>query len=604
MSYLKLLLLAILVNMSAVLFAQIDTAGLSHQEVLRSKDLNPMQSYDELQGRYTKAVAAKDVDEQYDLAKYMARAAYGSSKTQEINRWQTKVDSLAQFIRDIPYDKGYEMMRITWAHANEETANAMELLAEMEPRALASNDTIWMIDYHIKCVRAYAVFDDMAPALKHLLDAEQLNEQFKRIQQSALIYSAKAAIEWENRDIEQSLHFELKAAELYEKIENIENLAATYANIIALSSKLKKEELVSTYMKKESQLQMAVGCQRCFFTSELNRAFYMINQGKYKEAVDLTDELIDYADSMDRDESHAIYLMGVAYRGLDEYDKASALINRAFDLAQELKHNGKSSFYAHALHQTYYWKENYAPALQWYQTHIQYRDSVYNEQKLKEIAVYEAKLATLEQKQKVAELEAKVEIDRQKKRILWISLLLGGLLAGAVVYAQRQRAKTEHVRQKALLMQSDLEKQQLQQQLEFKHKELTTQILSMTQKNNLLKTVSTHIADIKSDTNAHALSRILRIINRGLDDSEEWDNFLGTFRSIHSSFLEQLQAMADNLTSHEVRLASLMKMNLSSKEIATMLNISDEGVKKARYRLRKKLGLDSEVNIQDYLLRL
>jgi DNA-binding CsgD family transcriptional regulator len=46
----------------------------------------------------------------------------------------------------------------------------------------------------------------------------------------------------------------------------------------------------------------------------------------------------------------------------------------------------------------------------------------------------------------------------------------------------------------------------------------------------------------------------------------------------------------------------MMKMNISSKEIAALLNISDPGVKKARYRLRKKLGVDSDVNIQEFLL--
>jgi len=604
MSYFKILPLYVLLFFSTASFAQVDYSTWSHDKVLRSQDLKASERYDIMRDRYDKAVLSEDVSEHYKMSKYMARTSYASNRNKEVRFWQSEADSLAKLLKDVPYDKGYEMMRITWAHANKETARAIELLKEMEPKVLASNDTIWMIDYHIKSVLAHCVFDDMAPALKHLLAAENLNASFNGDQQAALLYSARAAVEWENRNIEKSLAYEIKAADIYESIESKGNLESTYSNIIAQGKKLGKNEVVSTYMTKLNQHHVEQGCRKCFFTGELNRVLYKIEIGKYREAISLAEELIILADSTDRDESHAVYLMGVAYRGLDQYDKASALINRAFDLAIELRHNGKAAFYSHALHQTYYWKENYAPALQWYQTHIQYRDSVFNERKLKEIAVYQAKLATLEEKQKVAELEAKVEIDRQKKRILWISLLLGGLLAGAVLYAQRQRSRTEQVRQQALLVQSDLEKRQLEQQLEFKQKELTTQILSMTQKNNLLKSVSTHIADVKSESNSHAISRIIRIINRSLDDSKEWDQFLATFRSIHSSFLERLQSLTENLTPNEVRLASLMKMNLSSKEIATMLNISDDGVKKARYRLRKKLGLASEINIQEYLLSL
>ncbi len=124
----------------------------------------------------------------------------------------------------------------------------------------------------------------------------------------------------------------------------------------------------------------------------------------------------------------------------------------------------------------------------------------------------------------------------------------------------------------------------------------------MTQKNILLQDVNAHIEDLKNEANSHAVSRVQRLINRNIDNNEEWERFLSTFQSIHSSFLNKLNQFSNNLTSNEIRFASLMKMNLTSKEIASILNVSNEGVKKARYRLRKKLSLDSDINIQDYLL--
>ena len=213
-------------------------------------------------------------------------------------------------------------------------------------------------------------------------------------------------------------------------------------------------------------------------------------------------------------------------------------------------------------------------------------------------------MESLEQSKKVTELEAKAKIEKQKKQGLWLLIILGGLLALSLLYAQGQRARKKQAVQDGLLIKANIERDKLEQQLEFKQKELASQILNLTQKNTLLQNLKLQIESLKNEKNGQSVSKLIKTIQQNVENSDEWDQFLQTFKSIHSSFLMKLHAMSENLTSGEIRIASLMKMNLSSKEIATMLNITDDGVKKARYRLRKKLGLESDINIQDYLLSL
>jgi DNA-binding CsgD family transcriptional regulator len=87
-----------------------------------------------------------------------------------------------------------------------------------------------------------------------------------------------------------------------------------------------------------------------------------------------------------------------------------------------------------------------------------------------------------------------------------------------------------------------------------------------------------------------------------VQDDEQWEQFATEFSNLNQGFLDKLTAIYGSFSKSEIRLISLLKMSLSSKDIADTLNISDAGIKKARYRLRKKLKLESEEDIQAYLI--
>ena len=596
-----LLIFTIIVSSIEVFGQRIET---KYDSILNDTKRTPHEILDDFQNQYNQAKISNDQQEQFNLAKYISRSNYRLSKTKDLKIWMNRVDSLEQTIENSAYDRGYEMLKITYANAQKNNAEAIRLLEEMEPLVLSSTDTIWKIDYYMRMVSSYAAFDDLAVALKNLYEAEKLNEQFQGLHQWGLIANAKSTISWEKRNIEDTYTHQMEAIKYFEEAGSTYMLASSYANAITKAKELNKNDDVEVLMEKLNNTHKKLGCRACYYSGELNRVLYFIQASRYDEAIALADKTIAFADSMDRDKSHALYLKGVAYRGLDIYKLAERYIEQAFDIGKQLQHKGKCAFYSHALYQTYYWKDKFEPALEWYEIHTTYKDSVYNEKKATEIAVYESKLESLEQKRKVTELEAKVKIDKQRKRLLWVIICFGAILSMLFLYAQRQRSRKKQAIQDALLAQANAEKELLQNQLEFKQKELAGQILSITQKNNLLQELHMRIKDLKNQDNAHSITRLLRTIQRNIENADEWDKFLQTFKSIHNSFLDKLQQLAQNLTSNEVRLASLIKMNLTSKEIAGMLNISDDGVKKARYRLRKKLGLASEVNIQDFLLGL
>ena len=99
-------------------------------------------------------------------------------------------------------------------------------------------------------------------------------------------------------------------------------------------------------------------------------------------------------------------------------------------------------------------------------------------------------------------------------------------------------------------------------------------------------------------------NQLIRSINFDLQDDNNWQNFSRYFEEVYKDFNRNVKTKYPQVTSNELRLLALLKMNLSSKEIANILNISPEGIKKARYRLRKKLGLTTEDSMQDLVLKL
>jgi len=145
----------------------------------------------------------------------------------------------------------------------------------------------------------------------------------------------------------------------------------------------------------------------------------------------------------------------------------------------------------------------------------------------------------------------------------------------------------------------------VERELEFKKKELTAKALQLARKNEFLVSLEGEVSKLKNtvdDKVKMSSERIRRMIEHDSNDDEDWNHFAKEFSTIHQEFIEKLSAKHGAFSTNDLRLVSLMKMNLSTKDIASTLRVSTDGVKKARYRLRKKMGVDSSVDLQKYIL--
>ena len=250
-------------------------------------------------------------------------------------------------------------------------------------------------------------------------------------------------------------------------------------------------------------------------------------------------------------------------------------------------------------------RKNYVKALEYWNKYNTLKDSVHKSESVRQqhelLVVYETEKkekALLLEKQENETLRQEAELSSLRLRNFWIitALLLGMGILLFIVYRQRARRKQ--------LLQEQ-EKRALQKEVEFQQRELTTHTLHLVSKNKLLNEIKSGIEKIKTESdNKRPYITLIGSIDNDLRGDSDWENFERYFKQVYSDFDDKIKQAFSELTGNEIRLATLMKMNLSTKEIATILNISPESVKKARYRLRKKLNLSTDQNLQQFILAL
>ncbi|WP_242083588.1 triple tyrosine motif-containing protein [Aestuariivivens sediminis] len=141
----------------------------------------------------------------------------------------------------------------------------------------------------------------------------------------------------------------------------------------------------------------------------------------------------------------------------------------------------------------------------------------------------------------------------------------------------------------------------LRQDIESKNRELGISTMSLIKKNEFLNTVKKelqHVDDPKK------LKRVIKIIDNNLNNTDDWNLFEEAFNNADKDFLKKMKEQHPSLTSNDLRLCAYLRLNLSSKEIAPLLNISHRSVEVKRYRLRKKLQLEHEASLSDYILEI
>lgn len=200
-------------------------------------------------------------------------------------------------------------------------------------------------------------------------------------------------------------------------------------------------------------------------------------------------------------------------------------------------------------------------------------------------------------KQKEKELVV-LQKEKAEQQTLQVILLSGavGIILIAIMLIVLLRWRVKNARLKARELALDLEQ---------KNKELTSYALNFVQKNELISEISEKIEQLKKQADGSGLRELVqmeRILKESFRIDQGWNNFKRMFEEVHKDFFVRLKDKHPDLTSSELKLCALIRLNLNLKEAAGVLGISPDSVKTARYRLRKKLDLIHDESLVDFLM--
>jgi DNA-binding NarL/FixJ family response regulator len=152
-----------------------------------------------------------------------------------------------------------------------------------------------------------------------------------------------------------------------------------------------------------------------------------------------------------------------------------------------------------------------------------------------------------------------------------------------------------------------LQNDKLESEVLFKNRELATATMHLVERGKLLSKIREELVqvvkNIPAPEIANSFKSIMRLLNDAEKSDDDWEHFAIHFDEVHSNFLSSLKNKYPVLSPTDLKLCAYLRMNLSSKEIAQLMNISLKGVEVSRSRLRKKLQLSPEINLFDFLIQ-
>lgn len=375
------------------------------------------------------------------------------------------------------------------------------------------------------------------------------------------------------QNYEQALAYQFSALAIYERLQDPQGLSTISGNLGSIY------EDFGEYDKAHRYFSQALEYNR-LTDNELDRIIHLNNisdtqrkRGHYQQAILPLEESYALAIKLNNPYHLRSSLKDFSkiYAGLGDYKTANAYLEKAFDQ-----------------HEILYNTENALQLARWK-------------------SFFETK-----------EKESQIEILQREKRLDQITLYAS--ISGVIMLVllsfllfSRQRLKFRNERElyetrqeliRQELENSRLSEQQLKLDLETKTGELSNHALHLIQKNKMLKELKTKLAHLEQQNSQlkRPVDQLIRKIDESFRFDQDWETFNNIFDQVHPEFYRKLMELYPDLSSSEIRLCALLKLNLEPREISHILGISKDSLRVTRHRLRKKMGLERKENLTSVIM--
>ncbi|MBW2960377.1 tetratricopeptide repeat protein [Mesonia aestuariivivens] len=378
------------------------------------------------------------------------------------------------------------------------------------------------------------------------------------------------------RDYLKALQHQQRSLELFEELEDAEGIAIVYENIGSVYEDLNQyDDALSYFLKANDYYQNVKNVQQV----------------------------------------NVINNIGDVYRKTQRYPQALSYTQKALQLAENFEDKHQIGSAHKDLAKTYVLLKDHQKAYEHLYAYNQIQEREFYTQNFRQLNVLQTLYETEKKETQIELLTEQNKINEANQNLI----LLGG---GAVLFFsglsflfinRKRKEKSKLQAYEQLVLQAELDKKaieekKLQDEIKLKTASLSKYSLNIAQKNKLLSDLSATLKKMSNRSKMDTQTKIKELakeLDFALQQEDEWDEFMNFFEDVHPQFFKDLAKVATSkLTSSELRLAMLLRLNLSSKEISSILRVTPDSVRVARYRLRKKLPINSKQELVHFLMNL
>ena len=464
------------------------------------------------------------------------------------------------------------------------------------------------------------IFDS---SLTNFLKSIDYCQKNKNLLSLASNYNNIAILYRKQNDLEKAEKYYLKSLDINQKIDNKQGILKNINNIaVILELTGRKNQALINYrsaLKLSEEMNFLVGIAMAC----TNIAGIQTEQKNFQEAHQYLNraEKIYFELGDEKNQIVVTLLLGQLFYKQQNMDKAISLSLEAYTKAEKSKFILQTQDASQQLAAFYEKINDFKNALKYFKIRSDIKDSILktNESEIIENLKirFETKSKDEEIKLKNAEIIA-MENSRKIKAykyyifiVITFILLISGFFSIFILRNKINKSK-EQAHQKAEIAEfknklleneikyKDFNQIMLQKELSLRQKELQMMAFSIIDKNEFLDTIKGKLKKITEKSNSEDLKLLIQEIVGKMSYEKDSEEFLSRVKQINESFFKHLVEKYPELSEYDQRLASLLRMGLLSKEIAAILNITVKSVDTGRYRLRKKLNLEQEINLNNF----
>ncbi len=448
--------------------------------------------------------------------------------------------------------------------------------------------------------------------LKAVRITEKINDPYRK----AVILSSIGSSYNELKKFDLCLQYQMESYENAKESGDSSIIANTLSNIGTTYFLMNDIPMAKKYTLKALRFYELLGHDFFLPTVYLNIAQDYIREEQFDSANYYLEKTSLLIQQYPEEESEVFYhyLKGQYEKYKKHYRLAVDQLKKAYEMSLSFDRNKYKLYSSIELQEMYAALEEYDSAYRYLLISKSINDSLFDVESDRRMAEMEVQYQVEKRELQIENLE-KQNLYEKKLRLMLIALLVVLFLSATIIIIsfrlRRKKTRQLHEAEKKLmtaeLERNEIQRQKLHEDIEHKTRQLTTHALNMMQKNKLLQEVNSSIVDIIKNPEAGLEEnfRILkRQINKSIKADDDWEVFKMYFEQINTTFFERLREINPELTKYDMRLAALIKLNLNIKESAAVLNLSPNSIKSARYKLRKRLDMDPEEDLYEFIRKI